>query len=249
MCSSATDRPASRQRVSVGVGGVEGNNDSFSPVLSRTNADVIAFSSFATNLAAGTENMSMLNAFVRVRSTGVTQRVDQNFGGVNTADGQNVASSLSGDGRYVGFTSNATDVLPGDTTGGNEAYLRDRVTNTTERVDVQTGGNGTASLEGANPQLSADRAVRPLLVAARADDQRHQFRQRRVPPRPAAQPHDAGGADAVPRPRRVRHGHARDQRRRQVRADLEPVGTDLRRFRQALHHPDALRPQRSRNRR
>ena len=40
------------------------------------------------------------------------------------------------DGRYLVFDSNATDLVPGDTNGEWDVFVRDRVDGTTERVSV-----------------------------------------------------------------------------------------------------------------
>jgi len=47
---------------------------------------------------------------------------------------------LSGNGRYVAFESDATDLVDDDTNGVRDVFLRDRVLNTTIRASVQSGG-------------------------------------------------------------------------------------------------------------
>ena len=46
----------------------------------------------------------------------------------------------SADGRYVAFTSEATNLVGGDTNGVSDVFVRDRDTGTTTRVSVTTGG-------------------------------------------------------------------------------------------------------------
>jgi Tol biopolymer transport system component len=63
--------------------------------------------------------------------------------------------SVSGDGRYVAFDSIATNLVPGDTNGCDDVFVRDRISGTTERVSVDSQG-----LQGNNrslfPSISAD---------------------------------------------------------------------------------------------
>jgi len=59
--------------------------------------------------------------------------------------------AISADGRYVAFSSSATNLVAGDTMGG--VFVRDRVKGTTTRVSVSTQG---APAFGAEPAISAD---------------------------------------------------------------------------------------------
>lgn len=48
--------------------------------------------------------------------------------------------SLSGSGRFVAFESNATNLVPGDTNGVTDVFVRDRRTHTTSRVSIRSNG-------------------------------------------------------------------------------------------------------------
>ena len=54
--------------------------------------------------------------------------------------GEASGPSLSFTGRFVGFNARATNLVPGDTNGSRDAFVRDLVTGVTERVSVATGG-------------------------------------------------------------------------------------------------------------
>jgi len=60
--------------------------------------------------------------------------------------------SVSGDGRYVVFSTYASNIISGDTNGANDVFLRDTQNNTTTRVSVSSAGtesnsnSGTASI-------------------------------------------------------------------------------------------------------
>src|SRR6185436_1829249 len=78
----------------------------------------------------------------------VTQRVNLGPGG-GEASGMSFTSyqGLSG-GRFVPFFSDAGNLVPGDTNGVRDAFLRDRRTGTTERVSVSSeGGQSNARSE------------------------------------------------------------------------------------------------------
>ena len=70
-------------------------------------------------------------------------------------NGQSMRSVMSADGRFVAFESEASNLVPGDTNGVMDVFLRDRLKGTTVRVSVGPGGEqGNAKSE--NPAISAD---------------------------------------------------------------------------------------------
>ena len=66
-----------------------------------------------------------------------------------------LTSSISADGRYVAFHSDASNLVPGDTNGLVDIFVHDRDTGTTERVSVSSGGT-QGNAESENPSISAD---------------------------------------------------------------------------------------------
>ena len=71
-------------------------------------------------------------------------------------DGQSADTyGVSADGRYVVFTSAATNLVPGDTNGRSDTFVRDLQTGTTSRISVDAlGGQSTGS--ALDPAISAD---------------------------------------------------------------------------------------------
>lgn len=63
--------------------------------------------------------------------------------------------SISGDGRYVAFSSTAADLVRGDTNGKADVFVRDRRRSATERVSVTTTGD-QAGGGSSEPAISAD---------------------------------------------------------------------------------------------
>ena len=97
-----------------------------------------------------------LDVFVRDRQQGTTRRVS-----ISSAEGQaNGASSfspsISADGRYVAFESDASDLVANDTNGTADVFVRDRQQGTTRRVSVSSAeGQATGDSSGC-PSISAD---------------------------------------------------------------------------------------------
>ncbi len=109
-----------------------------SPVISR-DGRFVAFSSTDATLVADDTNAKS-DIFVRNLLTGAVERVSVS----NTEAQANGASrypSISADGRYVVFSSVSNNLVPGDTNGFEDVFIRDRVAGTTLRVS--TASNGT----------------------------------------------------------------------------------------------------------
>ncbi len=73
---------------------------------------------------------------------------------------------LSADGRFVGFTSYASNLVPGDTNNVQDAFVHDRQTRRTERVSLTASG-GQATAYSTLTALSADGRYALLASAAR----------------------------------------------------------------------------------
>ncbi len=67
------------------------------------------------------------------------ERVSISDAGVE-GNGASTPNSMSSDGRYIAFQSDATNLVAGDTNAKTDAFVYDRDTNTTERVSVSDGG-------------------------------------------------------------------------------------------------------------
>ncbi len=123
-------------RVSVDSAGVQGNNSSAEPSISA-DGRFIAFASGASNLVAGDSNES-LDVFVHDRQTGGTTKVSVDSAG-EQGNGYSREPAISGDGRFVSFTSDATNLVDG-TIGGPHVYVHDRQTGATTMVSVDSAG-------------------------------------------------------------------------------------------------------------
>lgn len=150
VASSATER------ISVSSAGVQGNGASASAADEAEIAArgrYVAFSSVASNLVTDDLN-GVQDIFVRDLATDTTERISVSSTGVE-GNGASEALSISADGRYVVFGSDASNLVADDTNGVRDVFLRDRQLGTTTRVSLGEGGvqgNGAS----ARPALSDD---------------------------------------------------------------------------------------------
>ena len=100
-----------------------------SPAISA-DGRFVAFSSDATNLVPGDTN-GAADVFVRDRQTGTTRAGERRAQAAPRAMGPATSPAISADGRFVAFSSAATNLVPGDTNGTHDVFVRDRQTGTT----------------------------------------------------------------------------------------------------------------------
>jgi len=144
--------PAVTTRVSVDSAGNEANGASYSPAMS-VDGRYVAFASAGSNLVPGDTNGTD-DMFVHDRQTGATERVSVDSLG-KQANASSGSSAISDDGRYVGFGSYASNLVPGDTNGNSDVFVHDRQTAGTTRVSVDSAGNqGNGPSE--SPAMSAN---------------------------------------------------------------------------------------------
>ena len=139
-------------RVSLNTGGTQGYGASSAPSLSA-DARYVAFHSYAHNLVAGDTN-NRRDIFVHDRNTGITTRVSLSTDGTQS-DGNSDIPSLSADGRYVTFVSDARNLVAGDTNNRQDIFVHDRNTGITTRVSLNTDGTEGNSRSD-TPSLSED---------------------------------------------------------------------------------------------
>ena len=126
-------------RVSVDSFGGQGNDASGILAVSISeDGQIVEFESLASNLVSGDTNGNH-DVFVHDRATGVTERVSVDSSGAQ-GNGDSYHSSITGDGRYVAFSSAAGNLVSGDTNGSYDVFVHDRVTGITERVSVDSTG-------------------------------------------------------------------------------------------------------------
>jgi hypothetical protein len=140
------------QLVSAGSAGVPANGPSYGVSISA-DGRVAVFDSDATNIHAGDSNGAR-DVFVRNLVDMTIDRVSMSSSG-QQANGGSYGGSVSADGRFVAFSSTASNLVLGDSNNVADIFVRDRLLAATERVSVASGG-GEANSLSQRPSISAD---------------------------------------------------------------------------------------------
>ncbi|HMB22438.1 MAG TPA: hypothetical protein VKP08_06405, partial [Anaerolineales bacterium] len=144
--------PGDTTRLSVASGGVQANGASFLPTISA-DGRYVAFSSDASNLVSGDTNGEG-DVFVRDRQTNAITCISLDPGGVQ-GNSFSYLPAISANGRYVVFSSNASNLISGDTNNTGDIFVRDLETGTTTRVSLASDGTQGDNFSY-NPSISAD---------------------------------------------------------------------------------------------
>jgi Tol biopolymer transport system component len=139
-------------RVSTDSAGAQGNGESNSAVIT-SDGRYVAFASLASNFASGDLNAAG-DIFVKDLSYGTTARVSTSSSGTASNDAS-VHPSISDDGQYVAFSSDATNLVTSDTNLVRDIFLKDRLSGATTRLSTSTTGVQATDASGA-PAISGD---------------------------------------------------------------------------------------------
>ncbi len=150
------------ERASVSSAGTQANGPSHAQggnVAVSHDGNLVVFYSAASNLVPGDTN-NRLDVFVRRRDLGTTERVSVATNG-SQGNGDSLYPAVSGDGRWVAFQSEASNLVDGDTNRVADIFVRDLAAGTTERLcNVQP--NGPSS----HPAISEDGSIVAFASAA-----------------------------------------------------------------------------------
>ncbi len=167
-------RTGSVVRASTAADGAQASNACRVPDIS-SDGRYVAFHSPSAGLVPGDTN-NYDDVFVKDLATGAIARIS-----VSSADGQGNGSSdgasISPNGRYVAFSSKATNLVPEDSWGNDDLYVRDRDADedgvfdepgecTTELISIAIDGSGA----GASGAVSFSSDGRFMLFESRAAD-------------------------------------------------------------------------------
>jgi Tol biopolymer transport system component len=125
-------------RVSVSSQGQQGNDGSFEPRLSP-DGRFVTFGSDATNLVPGPDTNDELDVFLHDRLTGQTIKISVSSSG-QEGNGVSVGGPISNGGRFVAFFSEATNLVPNDTNGFADIFIRDVHTGKTKLISLSSSG-------------------------------------------------------------------------------------------------------------
>lgn len=130
------------ERVSVASDGSQANNVSYDAAISD-DGRYVTFESYATNLVPG-EQHNYTHVYLHDRVARTTERISVASDGA-PGNAYSDSAAVSADGRYVVFSSYASNLVAGDSNADMDVFVRDRVTGIVERVSVAadgTQGNG-----------------------------------------------------------------------------------------------------------
>jgi hypothetical protein len=160
--------------VSVASDGSSSDADSFGGIASL-GGRYVAFLSRATNLVPGISVPGVLRIYLRDMCTGASSGCTPTTTSVSVAGDGTFADdpSISADGRYIVFASGATDLVPGDTNGASDIFVRDTCVGvpsgcipSTVRVSVALDG-AQGNSDSGRPVISADGRFVVFISAAK----------------------------------------------------------------------------------
>jgi Tol biopolymer transport system component len=151
-------------RISVASDGAQADNESWTPSISA-DGRFVAFASDARNLVSDDTNdycvgedvfylVNCTDIFVHDRQTGETTRVSVASDGTH-GNGLSFDPSISADGRYVAFTSAASNLVSGDANENYDIFIHDLQTGETVLASILLDGKQGNHNSG-SPSLSAD---------------------------------------------------------------------------------------------
>lgn len=154
--SQALASHTSTTQLSVGLDGritaysnTTGYGRSMSP-----DARFVVFQSHSENLVRGDAN-GQSDVFVVDRASGLTTIESVSSAGVQ-GDNFSAWGSITPDGRYVAFLSYAKNLVPGDTNGVADVFVRDRLTGTTVRASLGHQGQQADNHNDSHIAISDD---------------------------------------------------------------------------------------------
>ena len=144
--------------ISVHNGGTGPGNDNSYDLEMSPSGRFIVFESYATNIAVADLNGFNQDVFLRDTNSATCELISINAAGTGTANGGSYDCDVSGDGRYVAFESEASNLGPADTNGWNDVYVRDRTSATNFLCSKSTGG-GSGNYASYDPVISSNGVV------------------------------------------------------------------------------------------
>jgi Tol biopolymer transport system component len=140
-------------RASVATGGAQADGGAGDAAMSADGRFVV-FVSRARNLAAGTSGV--YDVYLRDTQAQTTELVSVNLAGTGGAGDDCLTPSVSDDGRFVAWTSAATNLVAGDTNDTYDVFVRDRTIGVTSRANLADTSSAQADGFSFGPEISAN---------------------------------------------------------------------------------------------
>ena len=132
--------------------GAPSPSDVYSPTISG-NGRYVAFASSGTQFGAPTNGLQQVFRWDAQTDTIELVSADAaGSAGVSTSN----SPSMSNNGRYVAFTSVAGNLVPGDTNGLTDVFVKDMVTGDILRASVDSAGNPATASSSSAPAIAGN---------------------------------------------------------------------------------------------
>jgi len=142
------------ERVSVSTLGTEANLAVGRPSISD-DGRFVTFVTKSTTLDPTDFDVKM-DVFLRDRTAGTTESISDGLSGA-PSDGACDRAMISGDGNWIAFSSNSTNLIPNDSNAAHDVFVFNRVAQTIERVSLDSYEQQTLGTNAfAQPQISHD---------------------------------------------------------------------------------------------
>ena len=128
-------------RVSVATDGAEGDGSFIYVVAMSSDGRFVAFDSASSTLVPDDSNKG-LDVFIHDRDAGATTRVSV-AADLSQGNGDSMYPAISGNGQLVAFTSDAGNLVTGDTNIASDIFVRDRGAELTAPTSVTGGAFGS----------------------------------------------------------------------------------------------------------
>jgi Tol biopolymer transport system component len=144
------------EMVSIKSNGSPGHDDeSQSPEISA-NGRLVVFQSAMDNLVPNDENTGS-DVFLYNRKSNKVRRMSVSTNG-EEAEGSSTEASISPNGRYIAFVSDADNLIGNDGNGAPDVFVKNRLSGVTRRASIRSNGNeGSAPSE--RPSVADDGSV------------------------------------------------------------------------------------------
>ena len=129
------------ERISTDAASAQANAASYDPQWSPDSTRIV-FDSYASNLVPGDTNSNSKeddDIFVKTLATGAIQRINTDSAGMQ-ADGSSYSQVWSPDGASIAFSSDATNLVPGDTNNHTDVFVKTLATGAIQRISTDASG-------------------------------------------------------------------------------------------------------------
>jgi Tol biopolymer transport system component len=120
-----------------------------------SNGQYVAFTSFAEGIVR-TDTNGCRDVFVHDLVSGSNTLISVSVDGSDSGNGSSSEPAISGDGRYVAFSSSATNLVANDINKACDVFWRDLQTGSTALVSTDASGRGEGNGNSFTPHISAD---------------------------------------------------------------------------------------------